>query len=109
MIRRNPPTSRAILHTKRLIERRLKPIFSRHSQIHLRKLPYRRYDDFRSKRQRGDHNPRGYSAVVRTEWGASSGIVEKLAFDAVNHTLHPTGTIAGCKSPTMFSVTDETH
>src|SRR6185369_11673920 len=51
VIGRDPPASRTILDNKRLIERRLEPVFRRHSQVHLRKMPYGRDDDFRSKRQ----------------------------------------------------------
>src|SRR4029434_3906791 len=49
------------------------------------------------------------SAVVGTEWGASSGIVEKLTFDAVHHTLHPTGPVARRESPTVFAVASEIY
>ena len=54
-------------------------------------------------------DPRRDSAVVGTEWGASSDIVEKLAFDAVDHPLRPTGPVACRESPTVFAVADEIH
>src|SRR4029450_907910 len=95
VIRRDPPTSRAIRHGKRLIERPLESVFRGHPQVHSGKVPHGRDDDFRSKRERGDDDPGSDSAVVWTEWGASSGIVEELAFDAVEYTLRPTGPV-GC-------------
>src|SRR4029450_13197559 len=105
--RRDPPTRWAIRHGKRLIERRLEPIFRGHPQVHSGKIPHRRDDDFRSKRERGDDDPRGNSSVVWTEWGAPGDVVEELAFVAVDDTLLPTGSVACREAPTMFAVADE--
>src|SRR4030095_16464768 len=107
VMRRDPPTRRAIRHGKRLIERRLEPILPGHPQVHSGKVPDGRDDDFRSKRERGDDDPRGDSAVVWTEWGASSDVIEELAFDAVDYTLPPTRSVACRKAPTVFAVADE--
>src|SRR5688500_1744311 len=109
VIWRHPPTSRAMRDSKRLVERWLEPIFTLHPQFHFPRLPHGRDDNLRSKRKRGDDNPRRDGTVVGAERGASSGIVEKLAFDAIDHTLRPTGPIACCKSPTMFAVAGKVH
>src|SRR4029450_6930969 len=105
--RRDPPTRWAIRHGKRLIERRLEPVFRGHPQVHSGKVSHGRNDDFRSKRERSDDDPRGDSAVVGPEWGASSDVIEKLAFDTADNTLCPTGSVGCRESPTVFAVTDE--
>src|SRR4029077_5481546 len=105
--RRDPPTRRAIRHGKRLIERRLEPVFRGHPQVHSGKVPHGRDHDFRSKRERGDDDPRGDSAVVWPEWGASSDVIEKLVFDAADNTLCPTGSVGCRESPTVFAVPHE--
>src|SRR4029077_16270975 len=46
---------------------------------------------------------------VRTERCASSDIVEKLTFDAVDQAPLPTWPVACRKTPTVFSVADEIH
>src|SRR4030095_9004374 len=66
-----------------------------------------RDDDFRSERERGDHDPRGDGAVVWTEWSASSDVVEELAFAPVDHPPSPTRPVACREAPTVFAVADE--
>src|SRR4029453_17892912 len=109
VIRRDPPTRRTILDNKRLIERRFEPVFPLLSQVHLTKIRYAGYNDFRSKRQRSNDNPRRDSTVVGAEWSTSSDIVKKVAFDPVDGTLCPARSVAGCESPAVFAIANEIH
>src|SRR4029434_7835605 len=107
VIRRDPPTSRAIRHGKRLIEGRLESVLRGHPQLHSSKVPHGRNDDFRSKRERGDDDPGSDSAVIWTEWGAPSDVIEELALDAVEYTLPPAGSVGCREAPTVFAVANE--
>src|SRR5262249_58141675 len=90
-------------------ERWPETIFFGPAQIHLRKVMHRGDDNFRSKGQRGQHNPGSDGTIVRAEWRTSSEIVEKLAFDAIHFAFNPTGPIARRESPTVFAIADEFH
>src|SRR6476646_7624037 len=107
VVRRDPPTGRNIRHRKRLVEGWLEPVFPCHSQVHSREVRHRGNDDLRRKRYRRDHDPWGYSAVVWPEWGASSDVIEEIAFDAIDLALRPTRPVASSESPAMLAVADE--
>src|SRR4029453_16719320 len=68
-----------------------------------------RNDNFRSKWQRGEYNPRSDGTIIRAEWRTSSDIVEKVAINAIDLAFKPTGPVARCESPTVFAITDEFH
>src|SRR5208282_813414 len=84
VIRRNPPAGRTAFYGERLIERRQESVFSHHAQIQLGKIAHSRYDNLRSERQGGDDHPGCDGAVIGTEGGAASGVVEELALNTVD-------------------------
>src|SRR5262249_52951702 len=66
-----------------------------------------RDNDLRCKRQRGDDDPRGHGAVVRSVWGTAGGVAEEFPLDPAYDPLHPAGAVTGCKPPAVFCVAGE--
>src|SRR5256885_1664962 len=72
-------------------------------------MAYCRDHDLRHERQGGHHDPWGDSTVVRTVRDSPGDIVEELSFHSAHHPLDPTGSVTGCKSPTVLPVPDESQ
>jgi len=77
--------------------------------MHSGKIAHSGYDNLRSERQGGDGDPGSNGAVIGTEWGAASKVLEELAFDAVDDSFGPSGSVACRESSAVFPVAFEIH
>src|SRR5665213_1052848 len=61
------------------------------------------------KRERRYDRPWRYGSIIRPVWSAPGYIIIKFSFNAVNRAGSGSGTIAGCKSPAIFSIMRKTQ